>query len=126
MIECINTSGWYIPFFMIIKDTYYFINWNIESDFSDDWIIKLIDNGWINNKMGLDWIKHFNIYIKNCFIGVYWMLIIDDHRSHMSVKFDDYCKFNNIIIVSMSAHLSHLLQLLDIRIFSFLKAVYGH
>ena len=54
------------------------------------------------------------------------MLIIDDHRSHMSVKFDDYCKFNNIIIVSMSAYLSHLLQLLDIRIFSFLKAVYGH
>ena len=44
----------------------------------------------------------------------------------MSVEFDDYCKLNNIIIISMSAHLSHLLQLLDVGIFSFLKAAYGH
>ena len=44
----------------------------------------------------------------------------------MSVEFDDYCKLNNIIIVSMSAHLSYLLQPLDIRIFSPLKIVYGY
>ena len=76
--------------------------------------------------MGLDWIKHFNIYIKSCFTGVYWMLIIDSHRSHMFIKFDDYCKLNNIIIVNMPVYSSHLLQLLGVGIFLFLKVVYGY
>ena len=54
------------------------------------------------------------------------MLIINGHRSHMSVKFNNYCKLNNIIIVSMPAHLSHLLQPLNVGIFLSLKTVYGH
>ena len=76
--------------------------------------------------MDLDWIKHFNIYIKNRFTGAYRMLIIDNYKSHIPIEFNNYCKFNNIIIINISAHLSHLLQLLDIGIFSFLKAVYDH
>ena len=76
--------------------------------------------------MGLDWIKYFNIYTKNCSTSTYQMLIIDGHRSYMSIEFDDYCKFNNIIIISISAHSSHLLQPLDVGIFSSLKTVYGH
>ena len=44
----------------------------------------------------------------------------------MSIEFDDYCKFNNIITVNMPAYSSHLLQLLDIKIFSFLKAAYNY
>ena len=111
---------------MIVKGTYYLINWNTESGFSDNWIIKLTDNKWINNEMDLDWIKYFNIYIKSCSIGIYWMLIINGHRSHMSVEFNDYCKFNNIIIVNMPVYSSYLLQLLDIGIFSPLKTAYGH
>ena len=76
--------------------------------------------------MGLDWIKYFNIYIKSRSTGAYQILIIDNHRSHIFIEFDDYYKFNNIIIISMPAHLSHLLQLLDVGIFSSLKAAYGH
>ena len=76
--------------------------------------------------MGLDWIKHFNTHIKSRSTGAYWMLIIDGYRNHMSVKFDDYCKFNNIITINMPAHSSHLLQSLDVGIFLSLKATYGH
>ena len=44
----------------------------------------------------------------------------------MSIKFNNYYKLNNIITVSMPTHSSHLLQLLNIGIFSSLKATYGH
>ena len=44
IIKYINASGWYIPPFIIIKGIYYLANWNIESEFSDNWIIKPIDN----------------------------------------------------------------------------------
>ena len=54
------------------------------------------------------------------------MLIIDNHDSHMSIKFNNYCKFNKIVIVSMLMHLFHLLQPLDIKLYLFLKFVYNY
>ena len=74
----------------------------------------------------MDWIKHFNIYTKNRSTGAYRILIINNHRNHISIKFDDYYKLNNIITISMSTHSSHLLQPLDVRIFSPLKTAYDH
>ena len=60
VIECINALGWCIPLFVIVKGAYHFSNWTMDSDFPDDWVIKLISNGWTNNEIGLDWIQHFN------------------------------------------------------------------
>ena len=54
------------------------------------------------------------------------MLIIDGHRNHISIKFNNYCKLNNIITINMPTHSSYLLQPLDVGIFSPLKAAYGH
>ncbi|KAH9233127.1 hypothetical protein K456DRAFT_53790, partial [Colletotrichum gloeosporioides 23] len=53
------------------------------------------------------------------------MLVIDGHESYLLAEFDDYCKQNAIITISMPPHLSHLLQLLDIALYSPLKRVYG-
>ena len=54
------------------------------------------------------------------------MLIIDSHKNHISIKFNNYYKLNNIITVNIPTHSSHLLQSLDIGIFSPLKAVYNY
>ena len=54
------------------------------------------------------------------------MLIIDNHENHTSAEFDEYCKVNTIITVSIPAHLSHLLQPLDVGLYSFLKPAYGY
>ena len=54
------------------------------------------------------------------------MLIIDGHENHLSVEFDKYCKDNNIVTVSMPAHLFHILQPLDVVLYSLLKYVYGY
>ena len=64
--------------------------------------------------------------MKNHFTNVYQMLIINNHNSHMSAEFNNYCKFNKIVIVSMFTYSFHLLQLLDVGLYSFLKFVYGH
>ncbi|KAH9238445.1 hypothetical protein K456DRAFT_1935477 [Colletotrichum gloeosporioides 23] len=53
------------------------------------------------------------------------MLVIDGHESYLSAEFDDYCKQNAIITVSMPPHSSYLLQLLDITLYSPLKCVYS-
>ena len=54
------------------------------------------------------------------------MLIINGHDSHMFVKFNNYCKFNKIVIVNMFVYSFHLLQPLDIKLYLFLKFMYGY
>ena len=58
-------------------------------------------------------------------MGGYRLLIIDGHESHCSIDFQDLCKEKNIILLYMPAHLSHLLQPLDVACFSLLKRKYG-
>ena len=53
-------------------------------------------------------------------------MIINSHESYISIEFNNYCKFNNIITITIPAHSSHLLQLLDIELFLFLKITYGY
>ena len=57
--------------------------------------------------------------------GIYRLLILDGHGSHLTPKFDQICEENNIIPVCMPPHSSHLLQPLDIGCFAVLKRSYG-
>ena len=88
-------------------------------------MIKFIPIKWINNEINLDWIQHFDKYIKNHFTNAYWMLIINSHKNHIFTKFNKYCKFNKIIIVNIFAHSFHLLQPLNVGLYSFLKLAYS-
>ena len=64
--------------------------------------------------------------MKNYFINAYQMLIIDNHNNHISIKFNNYYKFNKIVIINMLTHSFHLLQSLDVGLYSFLKPAYNH
>ena len=54
------------------------------------------------------------------------MLLINNYDNHIFIKFNEYCKFNNIIIINIFAHSSHLLQLLNVGLYIFLKFAYSH
>ena len=53
------------------------------------------------------------------------MLIIDNHNSHISTKFDEYYKLNNVITINILAHSFHLLQPLNVGLYLPLKFIYG-
>ena len=57
--------------------------------------------------------------------GIYRLLIIDGHGSHLTPEFDLFCKEHSIITLCMPPHSSHLLQPLDVGCFSVLKRSYG-
>jgi hypothetical protein len=75
--------------------------------------------------MGLKWLKHFDRATAKRTNSRYRLLILDGHESHHSVKFEGYCKENNIITLCMPSHASHLLQPLDVGCFGPLKKAYG-
>ena len=124
-VVCINAEGCDLPPFLIVQGNVHLANWYTESGLPHNWVIKPTDSGWTNDDTGLDWIQHFNKHTQLQKQGGYRMLVLDGHGSHMSVKFDKYCKAHNIVAVGLPAHSSHLTQPLDVSCFGVLKRNYG-
>ena len=53
------------------------------------------------------------------------LLILDGHGSHITWEFARFCKQRNIILFCLPSHSTHLLQPLDVGIFSPLQNFYG-
>jgi hypothetical protein len=83
------------------------------------------ENGWTNNTLGLEWLKHFDRHTKASQVGAYRLLILDGHESHLNQDFKNYCLENKILTLCMPPHLSHILQPLDVVCFSPLKRKYS-
>jgi hypothetical protein len=124
-IAAINAAGWSVPPFLIFAGRYHLSAWYEEKDIPRDWAIAVSDNGWTNNELGVEWLKHFNAHTKTRVIGARRLLVLDGHESHHSLAFQELCKENNIYTLCMPPHSSHLLQPLDVGCFSPLKRAYS-
>jgi hypothetical protein len=120
-IAAINAAGWSVPPFIIFAGQYHLSAWYEEAEIPRDWVIAVSDNGWTNNELGVEWLKHFNAHTKTRVVGARRLLILDGHESHHSLEFQELCKENNIYTLCMPPHSSHLLQPLDVGCFSPLK-----
>jgi hypothetical protein len=125
VVQGINAMGWAIPPFIIFQGKHHLSAWYKEGSLPHDWVIGVSENGWTTNKLGLQWLKHFDEHTKRRVIGAHRLLIIDGHESHDSLEFQQYCKDNKIITICMPPHSSHLLQPLDVGCFSPMKKAYG-
>ncbi|RKK08360.1 hypothetical protein BFJ66_g15418 [Fusarium oxysporum f. sp. cepae] len=125
VIQAINAEGQAIPPFIIGAGQYHLANWYRESSLPGDWAIATSPNGWTDNEIGLEWLKHFDRCTTKQSKNRYRLLVLDGHESHHSVDFERYCKANKIITLCMPPHSSHLLQPLDVGCFGLLKKAYG-
>jgi hypothetical protein len=58
-----------------------------------DWVIGVSENGWTDNELGLTWLEHvFEKHTAHRTKGVYRLLILDGHSSHVTPEFDLFCK----------------------------------
>jgi hypothetical protein len=124
-IECVSSDGFVLPPFLILQGVNHLASWYTECDLPPSWVIKTSTNGWTNNDTALDWIQHFDKYTCTRQKGIYRMIVLDGHESHLSVQFEEFCKEKNIITLCLPAHSSHLTQPLDIGCFAVLKRMYG-
>jgi hypothetical protein len=124
-IECANALGWMIPPFVIAPGKVHLRYWYDQSSLPKDMVVALSENGWTNDDLALQWIKHFDKHTKDRVIGTYRLLILDGHGSHITPEFDNYCTENRIVTIYMPSHTSHLLQPLDVGCFGAFKTAYG-
>jgi len=123
-IETICASGWALPPFLVLSGAYHLQAW-FEEDLPGNWMISLSENGWSNDEIGFQWLEHFDKCTKSRLVGAKRLLVVDGHGSHHTFKFGNYCKANGIITLCMPPHSSHILQPLDVGLFSPLKVAYG-
>lgn len=99
----------------------------------DDWFnalepgnhISLSKNSWTDNKLGLNWLQTcFEPATARHLIGEYQLLIVNGHSSHVSSEFIIYAKSKKIECFCLPAHTTHLLQPLDVGVFSLLASSY--
>src|SRR4051812_1855043 len=109
MIQAISADGWALPPFIVIKGAYILDSWYQEFKLPRAWRIAVSDNGWTINEIGLEWIKHFELYTQPRKVDSYRLLILNGYESHHSTDFELYCKDHNIITLCMPAHSSHIL-----------------
>jgi hypothetical protein len=49
------------------------------------------ENGWTTDEFGFKRIQHFDEHTKHRTTGVYRLLIVDGHESHISAQFQQFC-----------------------------------
>jgi hypothetical protein len=125
VIQSICAAGYAIPPFIIYKGRVHISAWYEETDIPYDWKLSVSENGWTNNALGLEWLKHFNEHTRARQKGSYRLLILDGHESHLNQEFKDFCLVHKILTLCMPAHSSHILQPLDVVCFSPLKLKYS-
>ena len=95
----ISGDGYVVPPFLVVQGRFHLASWYSEHQIPDDWAVTTTTNGWTDNKTGLEWLQHFDEHTKHRRRGVYRMLVLDGHESHVNAEFEDYCKENNIITI---------------------------
>ncbi|KAJ8949250.1 hypothetical protein NQ318_022763 [Aromia moschata] len=83
-------------------------------------------SGWMQEDEFLIFLNHFQKHT-NASTENKILLLLDNHHSHISIRYLDFCKSNGIIVLSFPPHCSHKLQPLDRSVYGpFKKAVNSH
>lgn len=125
VVECCNPTGKALNPMIIFKGKVHLEKWHDRTILRKA-LLGISPTGWSDNELGLEWLqKIFVVETERCRKGRYRLLILDGHASHISYGFIQFCKDKDIIPLCLPAHSTHLLQPLDVGIFSPLAHYYG-
>ncbi|TQS38397.1 hypothetical protein Golomagni_01097 [Golovinomyces magnicellulatus] len=122
-LECVSTTGKCIESFLILKGE--IIKEKLfDNDISDDAILAVSPSGFTNDRLTYQWLEHFERSANvNQELGRRWrVLVMDGHSSHLSDNFKLFFWRHQILPSLLPSHSTHLLQPLDVGIFSAIKA----
>ena len=122
VMEAICTDGSAISPVVIFKGEQFNTSWVSNVPVPEGWLFSNNSKGWTNNERGSQWLETcFDPQTREKANGKPRVLICDGHGSHITGKFIRYCMDNNIKLLILPPHSSHLTQPLDISVFGPLK-----
>ncbi len=85
----------------------------------DDPVYARSESGWVDNELFVECIRR--VFLKFAVPDRPLLLVIDDHKTHLTLECIDLCRTNNIILLCLPPHTTHALQPLDVSVFRSLK-----
>lgn len=125
VVATVNAAGQYMPPMIIIKGkTYRSRNsWNVQDSPSrTHWAYQ--KNAYMTEALGVEWFE--KVFLQYCGLARPQVLILDGHGSHTTLEMIEIARANNIQLVALPPHSTHLLQPLDRGVFKSLKTHYNN
>ncbi len=119
-LECCSAGGLSIAPFLILKGDI-MLEKHFENKMDDKAKLGCSLTGFTNDRLSFKWLEHFNELTKDGIKDRWRVLIMDGHGSHLSDHFKFYAFKNRIIPFLLPSHSTHLLQPLDVGVFSAMK-----
>lgn len=88
-----------------------------------EWTLGRSESGWMRNEIFFEYIVNdFNTWVENNNIQKPILLLVDGHKSHMSLVLSSMCEQLGIILYALPPNTTHILQPADVSVFAPLKA----
>jgi len=104
-------------------------SWLTEYDFKEQFcFFAFFATDWTNDELIYSWLTI--VFDRNTRSKVrnsrdYRLLFIDEHDSHINIKFLDWCEQNKMLVTLYSSHSTHRLQPLNVSLFNSLANYYS-
>ena len=119
VVECVSTDGYACPPVIILSGKQVLLRWF--DAIQEDEHLAVTDTGYINDQLAYQWIQKFHKWTAPRTKGGWRLLFCDRFGSHMTMQFLKFCEQVNILPFFLPAHTSHILQPLDVGVFSVYK-----
>jgi 4-hydroxybenzoate polyprenyltransferase len=86
------------------------------------WKFTATENAWTSDETAIEWLE--TVFLPQTMTSEPRLLILDGHGSHETTDFMYLCYQNNVHLLFLPPHTSHVLQPLDLSVFSSLKSHY--
>ncbi|TKA63056.1 hypothetical protein B0A49_08854 [Cryomyces minteri] len=125
IVEAVCANGRLLPPLLIWKAHSHLDQWYTQSLERQGWRYAYSDKGYTGNELALVWFQGWEEQTRDR-VGDRWrMLLMDNHGSHIDWKFIKHAVDHKVVLVALPAHSTHLLQPLDVGLFSPLQQSYG-
>ena len=117
ILSCVSASGVSLPPMMVYPRKRQ-VPQSLREGAYPNTLFVSSESGWINSELFIEW---FNFFIHNIPPVRPVLLLLDGHKSHASIELIELALSNNIHLLCLPAHTSHLLQPLDVGVFKSFK-----
>ena len=127
VIETVGADGSVLLPFVINKGAAHYMGWykNLMEK-EKAYRFSYSPKGWTDDQLALEWLQQVFLPETQLKWGdLPHLLIFDGHGSHITFEFVSKCFSHNVLLLCLPAHSTHLLQPLDVGLFSPYQHFYG-
>ncbi len=121
---CMNADGMYMPPFIILLGQQ-LMRSSFGADCYADVIYTCSPSGWQNEVTFMSFLERFNAAVNEVKIARPVILFCDGYKAHVLYGAAMFCLEKKIILYTLLSHATHLLQPLDVGVFSKMKTTWS-